>query len=145
MKLLLEINNLERSPVKKNVIRKIILETLKQSGYIFLFSRNLSMSVALVSREEIRALNKKYRGQNKATDILSFPEYPAARELKKETCKDIFLGELIICYDDIVSYAKQYHKKLEKEFAAVVAHGVLHLLGMEHSKRMFQLQSKVSS
>ncbi len=143
MKLRLELNNLTQSPVSKNMLFAIATEALRQINYEFLFSRNISLSVACVAPEEIRALNRQYRGYDEVTDVLSFSEYENPRELKKETRGEIFLGELILCYDDIAVYAKKNKKDTAREFAVVVAHGMLHLLGMKHSARMFQLQNNI--
>jgi probable rRNA maturation factor len=56
----------------------------------------------------------------------------------------LFLGELILCYDDIRQYADKEGVKVKKELAKVISHGILHLLGFEHGERMFSLQKEVA-
>lgn len=147
MKLNIELNNIAKKPVSKAFLEKVVLRTLKASVLVFLREKNISVSVAVVSPAEIKKINKKYRKINKVTDILSFAEYKSEKELKK--AKDdpevsgLFLGELILCYDDIKEYAKKRGLALEKELANVVSHGVLHLLGFRHGKKMFEIQEKI--
>jgi rRNA maturation RNase YbeY len=58
--------------------------------------------------------------------------------------EELFLGELILCYDDIKEYAQKEELDLEKEFAKVVSHGILHLLGFEHGEKMFAIEQSVA-
>ena len=82
------------------------------------------------------------------TDILSFPEYKSMEDLQKNIQKgksaQVFLGELILCYDDIKEYSQKEELNLEKEFAKVVSHGILHLLGFEHGEKMFTIEQSVA-
>lgn len=151
MKLTLELNNLAKSPVKKDFFGKVVKKTIQESGYDFLNplrqsadgGKNISISIALVSKKEIKRLNKNYRKKDQVTDVLSFAEYKNLAAIKKAKDKSIFLGELILCYDDIKEYAKKRGLALKKEMANVVSHGILHLLGMKHGKKMFLLQKKI--
>lgn len=145
MKLNLEINNQTKNRLDVKLIRLVVLKTLKKSGLKFLSDKNISVSMAVISKKEIKRLNKIYRHQDKITDILSFGEYKNTDHLKKEKKRDIFLGELILCYDDIVKYAKKNKLDFKKEIAKVIAHGTLHLLGFFHGNKMFSIQEEISS
>lgn len=144
MKLLVEINNLSTCRIGEDFFIKTIKETLKRSGYDFLRAKNVSVSVALVAPEEIKKLNKKYRQKNAVTDVLSFAEYKSRAALEKVEDKAIFLGELILCYNDIKEYAEINKEDVKRELARVVSHGSLHLLGFSHGPRMFRLQDAVA-
>lgn len=151
MKLKVEINNLSTCRVGKDFFIRTIEESLAQSGYDFLRAkpaspagRNVLVSVALVTPEEIRKLNKKYRQMNAVTDVLSFAEYTSRASLEKAGDKEVFLGELILCYNDIKEYAKLNKKNVQLELATVVSHGLFHLLGFSHGKKMFSLQDAVA-
>jgi len=146
MKLALEINNTDKSPVKKAFVEKVIRKTLAKSGYVELANKTLNLSLAWVNEAEIRRLNKLYRKKNKATDVLSFCEYEDAAELKKTAEQELFLGELILCYNYIKEYASECssEKELQKELARIIAHGVLHLLGFSHGKKMFAIQDAIA-
>jgi probable rRNA maturation factor len=140
----LETNNKSKSPIKKDIIDKIVRKTLKGAGFDFLKNKEISLSVALVGAKEIKELNKKFRKIDEVTDVLSFAEYEDTKSLKKEKEPKIFLGELILCYNEIAGYAKKKKMKIKNELAEVISHGVLHLLGFEHGDKMFAIQKKVA-
>lgn len=148
MKLKLEINNTTKSPVWKKLLEDAVKRTIKKSGSDFLARKNIFLSIAIVGAREIKRLNKIYRKVDAATDILSFAEYKSAAALKKAAdnplAGGVFLGELVLCYTDIREYARKNKIDLAQELANVVSHGVLHLLGMKHGKKMFRIQEKIS-
>lgn len=147
----LEINNTAKSPVRKKLLEEAVKKTLAKSGLDFLKRKNITLSIAIVSPREIKKLNKIYRKVDAATDVLSFAEYKNAAAIKKAVDNrlrqpadgGVFLGELILCYTDIREYARKNKTGLAKELADVVSHGVLHLLGMKHGKKMFAIQEKI--
>lgn len=120
-------------------------KTLKAGGLDFLARKKITLSIAIVSPREIKRLNKIYRKNDMATDVLSFAEYKNAGRLKKEKKDAIFLGELVICPDDIKDYIKREKLDVRKETAKVISHGVLHLLGFKHGKKMLAIQEIISN
>ena len=149
MKLTLEINNIAKSPIRDVFFNSIARKTLKNSAFNFLNppagGKNISISVALVDAKEIKKINKIYRHKNETTDILSFAEYKSPKEMKAVVDKELFLGELVLCYDYIKKYAEKRETKLDQELANAVSHGILHLLGFRHGKKMFQIQDKITN
>jgi len=143
MKVDLEINNVAKIPIRSYFFVSITEKTLRKSGCGFLKRKKISLSLAIVRKAEIKKLNKTYRKKNETTDILSFAEYKNIQEIKAAKGKELFLGELILCYDDIKEYAKRRGLVLKKELAIVFVHGLLHLLGFRHGKKMFEIQNKV--
>lgn len=83
------------------------------------------ISVSLVGNKEIRALNKKYLGLDSATDVLSF-NYSADGKATD------FLGDIVVSTEKAKEQAPGYGNTYEQEVADLVAHGVLHLLGVHH-------------
>jgi probable rRNA maturation factor len=146
MKLTLELNDRAKSGMKKSFISKIIKETLARAEESGLENKNITISLAIVSEDEIRELNRTYRKINRATDILSFAEYENRRELEKASAgdKEAFLGELVLCYNDLVKYCAENRVDVRGETARVVSHGTLHLLGFSHGKKMFGIQDEVA-
>lgn len=146
MQLKIEINNLTKSPVKKTFVKKAIMLTLEKSGNLELIKKSLIISLAWVSKTEIRRLNRVYRKKDKVTDVLSFCEYDNIELLKSEQSLEIFLGELVLCYDYIEEFASNVFSKfeLQKELARIISHGILHLLGFKHGKKMFAIQNVVA-
>lgn len=124
-------------------MEEAVKKTLKAGGLDFLARKYIFLSIAIVSAREIKRLNKIYRKVDAATDVLSFAEYKNAEAIKRAGDKEVFLGELILCYTDIREYARKNKIGLQKELANVVSHGVLHLLGMKHGKKMFAIQEKI--
>jgi rRNA maturation RNase YbeY len=148
MKINLEINNITSSPVKNGFFVTVAEKTFAKLGLDFLKNKEINISLALVAPEEIKKLNKEYRKHDDVTDVLSFPEYENIEKIKlaaKEAEKKLFLGELILCYDDIKEYADEKSLDLAGELANVVAHGALHLLGFSHGEKMFAIQNKVKN
>lgn len=147
MKINLEINKKVSNPLSKKFLEKIVIETIKCSGYSFLSSKKVAISLALVSEEEIKKINKKYRGKETVTDILSFADYKNKKDILRERSHDVFLGELLICCDYIkksVEKDKATGALFKSEIVEIISHGVLHLLGFKHGKKMFSIQNEVS-
>jgi probable rRNA maturation factor len=83
-------------------------------------------SVQIVNSDEMRELNRTWRGKDKPTNVLSFPmELPDEVDLK-------MLGDVVLCADVINAEAKQQHKPLPAHWAHMVVHGMLHLQGYDH-------------
>ena len=144
MRIRIEINNKSESPVKEDFFLNVAERTIQESGYGSLEGKNISISLALVDEDEIRELNRKYRKKDSSTDILSFCEYENKDQLESSSEKDLFLGELVLCYNDIKKYAERQKLGLEKELAEVFSHGVLHLLCFGHGEEMFATQKRVA-
>jgi len=147
MKLNFEFNNLAKSPVKANFVKKIVLVTLESVLRDKIQKNDISLSLAIVSEEEIKKYNKLYRRHNQPTDVLTFCEYKNRRELEKALAgeKEIFLGEALLCYNDIEKYCRNNNKNINKELAEVISHGILHMLGLRHGQKMFQFQKEAAA
>ena len=92
---------------------------------------NVEISVSFVSKEEMTALNRHYRGVDRITDVLSFPQYGSTLELPKD--RKIVLGDVIICTDQALLQADEFGHSPERELVYLLTHGVLHLLGYDHA------------
>jgi len=73
---------------------------------------------------ELRRLNRDFRGQDHATDVLSFP---AAQTIG-------FLGDIAISFEHARRQAAEYGHAIGQEIEILMLHGVLHLLGMDHER-----------
>lgn len=96
------------------------------------------IGVSLVSNKEIQALNKKYLGRDYATDVLSFNyldgEGPKKPKSFKSRPADDYLGDVIVSTEKAKEQAESYGNTYEQEVSDLVAHGVLHLLGVHHEE-----------
>ncbi len=137
----------EKAPFRgyQSALRRAIEKTLEKES----FPVNAEISVTLVSREEIRRLNREFRETDRETDVLSFPlleeGQDAAEEMFEGACQ---LGDVIVCPDVIYEQAKAFGTTYRQEFCLMVIHSTLHLLGWDHleekeKKDMFALQETV--
>jgi probable rRNA maturation factor len=113
----LEINNRANYKLDSDLIKQII------SKFAVAYKiKNKNVSLALVGDEEIKKLNKIYRGLNTPTDVLSFAG------------EGDFLGEIVIDYNQIKKQASRFDNTAEQEFNFILVHGLLHLLGYNDEK-----------
>ena len=114
----------------KMLIRHTILETLDYEG----MENDVEVSVTFVDDEGIRELNKKFRGMDKPTDVLSFPllDYEGESEepFFDELCHN--LGDIVISLERAMAQANEFGHSFEREVAFLTAHSMLHLLGYDH-------------
>jgi len=97
------------------------------------------VALAFVGDGEMRALNARYRGKDKTTDVLSFRDaLPAgargrdvAALLRPSPDGGIELGDVVISGAQAARQARRRHWPLASEVAFLAAHGVLHLLGFD--------------
>ena len=94
-----------------------------------ILGKKYSLSIAYVSEQKSREINNRYRGKNRATNVLSF----ALREYE---------GELVLCKSVIKKEAQETGKTFEQWLCFLVIHGMLHLKGMEHSSTMEKAEVK---
>jgi len=87
-----------------------------------------TVNVAFLSDEEIQELNKTHRGIDKTTDVLSFHYFEDFTGLED----DEIAGEIIMSEAKILSQAEEYENTSEAEFAKLLIHSTLHLLGYDH-------------
>lgn len=95
-------------------------------------AQNSELSITLTDDEHIHALNKKYRGVDRATDVLSF----AFRESDEpEVIGEDFelLGDVIISLERAEVQAREFGHSFLREVIFLEVHGLLHLLGYDHT------------
>lgn len=90
---------------------------------------DMEVSVKVVDEQESRALNGRYRGKDRATNVLSFPFEGLAGMPTGEMQP---LGDLAICAQVVEREALEQGKELPHHWAHMVIHGTLHLLGYDH-------------
>ncbi|MEI4220469.1 MAG: rRNA maturation RNase YbeY [Candidatus Dasytiphilus stammeri] len=112
--------------------------------FFFKFKTSQEVTIRIVDPDESKALNWRYRRQNIATNILSFPfEIPSINDLKIS-----LLGDLVICGSIVEKEAQEQQKRLREHWAHMVIHGSLHLLGydhitLEHAKHMEVIETQI--
>lgn len=118
------------------------------------------VSLTLTDDEEIKNLNRETRGIDRATDVLSFPmtEYsePGNFEELENAGWDSFdpvngrlvLGDIVISVPHVMRQAEEYGHSVMREYAFLIAHSMLHLMGYDHMTEaeenvMFSKQEKI--
>ncbi|MDP8256218.1 MAG: rRNA maturation RNase YbeY [Candidatus Alcyoniella australis] len=89
--------------------------------------RGTELSVLLCDDREIHRLNFEYRGVDKATDVLSFSMLEGEDALEGE-----LLGDVVISLERCAAQARSLGVGYREELARLLAHGICHLLGMDH-------------
>lgn len=147
--------------------RKILEETVEKAD---IEAKRVELSVNLVGEGRIKALNKKYRGRNRVTDVLSFPLQTRTGADYTRTYADktprhrkpgglamspnlnphgiMSLGDIFICLPVAKKHAQREGVSLDSKMAFLTIHGFLHLLGYDHEKtedrnKMFEMQDEI--
>jgi probable rRNA maturation factor len=88
--------------------------------------RRGELGIRVVGARDSRALNARWRGRDKPTNVLSFP---AAADLRGRQ-----IGDLIVCAPVVAREAREQGKSVAAHWAHMVVHGTLHLLGFDHER-----------
>ena len=104
-------------------VRRSRLEAFAEAARRALRLRG-EVSILITDSASMRALNRRYRGKNKPTDVLSFPS-PA--ELADQTA-----GDLAISMEIAKQQAKSLGHSLTAELSILILHGMIHLAGYDH-------------
>ena len=100
--------------------------------------------MALTDNEGIHVLNREYRGVDRETDVLSFPnvdfQESGVFDIDEDAEADYFdpdtgelvLGDIMISLDKVYEQAESYGHSVRREFAFLLAHSMLHLCGYDH-------------
>ncbi len=99
-----------------------------------------TLSVAFIGLRRMRALNRRYRGKDYATDVLSF----AYAEVEEDGMP--FLGEIVISPDVAARNALRLNSSTDREIGRLLVHGILHLMGYNHETdngEMIRLQRRL--
>jgi probable rRNA maturation factor len=91
------------------------------------------VTVMLTSNREMRTLNLRFRGKDRATDVLSFPAPPSASG---------FAGDIAISLEIAAKNARQLGHSTARELEVLALHGILHLAGYDHENDRGEMAQK---
>lgn len=122
-----------------HVVSEALLEKMTEAAEYAVESENLlkldkqrcELSVTFVGLDEIHELNREYRGVDRPTDVLSFPQFEDLEEEIPEV-GEICLGDVVICREKAEEQAEEFGHSFERELVYLFTHSVLHLLGYDH-------------
>ncbi|MFH1769794.1 MAG: rRNA maturation RNase YbeY [Parcubacteria group bacterium] len=147
MKLDLVFRNTSKNTVLNRVFFERIIE--KALSIAQISSPKIELSINIVGLKRITDLNKKHRGKNKPTDVLSFPVQKDLISTKPHPGGIMNLGDIFISYPFVVREVGTDNKKIKNQIILLTVHGLLHLLEYDHErsskneKQMFALQDKI--
>jgi probable rRNA maturation factor len=97
--------------------------------------RNWELSVLCTDDTAMRELNRKYRGIDKATDVLSFSQLEGQDLPRNNDKPNLAAGDIVISVDTLISNARQNGITFQEELMRVLVHGILHLEGLDHNEQ----------
>jgi probable rRNA maturation factor len=102
------------------------------------------ISLVLADDASVQVLNRRWRGHDKPTNVLSF----SARARRPAPEAPLLLGDVIVAYETALAEAQDQRKSLEHHLRHLIVHGVLHLLGHDHEEddpaaRMESLEARI--
>ena len=107
--------------------------------------RDIEVAVAVVSAAAMRDLNRRYRHQDRPTNVLSFP---ADRVAGLTDGDNLFLGDIVLCAEVVADEAAAAGRAVNSHWAHLCVHGTLHLGGYDHvttdeAERMEALETRI--
>ncbi|HOO81987.1 MAG TPA: rRNA maturation RNase YbeY [Alphaproteobacteria bacterium] len=102
----------------QNIVISVIGLTLEKAD---VEAQGKELSLVLADNDFVQALNKEWRGKDKPTNVLSFPQD-----------EPMLLGDIILAYETVRDEAKEQDKRFEDHATHLIVHGLLHLLGHDH-------------
>lgn len=115
----------------QSILEKYIGAALNHSTIVSNIPSHVELSVVLTNDEEIHALNREYRDQDKPTNVLSFPQEDNLFALKDlDAC--VLLGDIVLSIETIQREVAQQQKLMHHHLAHLIIHSTLHLIGYDH-------------
>jgi rRNA maturation RNase YbeY len=118
-------------------IRSIAKSVLELSESEIAISAVNELHILLINDARMREINFEFRAKDKATDVLSFPQYQPNEINGKKKLRAppaSYLGDLVISTETTISQAKRFGVSVSAELTRLIIHGVLHLIGYDHEK-----------
>ena len=120
--LAIEVFKAVATPVPARFVRSVLVAAASVAGV------SGSLSVRLTGDRELRRLNRSFLGEDRPTDVLSFPSAPSAPSAAAG-----YLGDLALSWPAVRRQAAEYGHPVETELALLLVHGLLHLVGHNHA------------
>jgi len=120
--------------------RKVAEDVIDKALEVEEFPYEVEVSLVLTDDAAIHELNQQFREMDRSTDVLSFPmmDYPAPGDFSlldlsaTSENDELILGDIVISVDHVLAQAKEYGHSWKREYAFLIAHSMLHLMGYDH-------------
>lgn len=115
-----------RYRINRKRIKQTVENVISKNGV----SGSVEVSVAVVGDRKMRELSKKYKGEDKTRNILSFSQTEG--DIIK-TPKDVLrLGDIVLSFPQIIEEASRDEMFVDDKVDQLIEHGLMHLLGLHH-------------
>lgn len=115
-----------RYQVNRKKIRDLATNLLDKKGV----SGKVEVSIAIVGDRKMRELSKRYKGEDKTRNVLSFAQ--SEGEPTTNPPDTIILGDVVISYPEVIREASRDEVLVDDKISELVEHGIMHLLGISH-------------
>jgi probable rRNA maturation factor len=115
-----------RYKVSRKRIKQTVLNTINKNG----MDGPFEVSVAIVGDRKMRELSKKYKGEDKTRNILSFSQTEG--EKIKVPTNILRLGDIVLSYPQVINDAVRDEMLVDDKVDELIEHGFMHLLGLHH-------------
>jgi probable rRNA maturation factor len=123
--------------LKEKNIKKYITNIFKNVtsvlGYKISFDKTVELSVTFTDDVDIQYINKNFRNQDVATNVLSFPIYEKEFLSALEKERYLLLGDIILSIDTIEKESLEQNKTFMEHLSHLMVHSILHLFGFDHT------------
>lgn len=131
----------ERRSVPESLISKLTEVIEMALEYENIEDYECEVDLTLVDDAEIHQLNLEHRGIDKTTDVLSFPQYDAIKDME-ELPDPIYLGDIVISVERAMAQAAEFNHSFDREMCFLTAHSMLHLFGYDHESEADQKEMR---
>ena len=115
-----------RYKINRKRIRQIVTDVVKKNSV----TAPVEVSVAIVGDRKMRELSKKYKGEDKTRNILSFSQTEGqAFETPRDTLR---LGDIVLSFPQVINDAARDEMVVDDKVDELIEHGLMHLLGLHH-------------
>jgi probable rRNA maturation factor len=113
-------------------LRVAALATLKQQQ----IEEKVELTLVLTDDDSLQALNRRFRGVDRPTDVLSFANETRGPFAGGATGRPQYLGDIVISLPTAMQQSEEAGCTLTEELQLLIVHGTLHLLGYDHESPM---------
>ena len=126
-------NSQEKLPITYR-LKMLVRDAIEASLDFEQFNNATEVSVTFTDNEGIHALNKKFRGVDRPTDVLSFPLFDYEGTSEEPPIDEMrgMLGDIVLSLEQAQLQAESFGHSFEREVAFLTVHSMLHLLGYDH-------------
>jgi probable rRNA maturation factor len=137
----IEIDNQTKDQIDEAAVQSLVVHHLAALQ----IAADCELSISLVDEETMTDLHVRWMDEPGPTDVLSFPMDELTIPGQGEPAPFGVLGDIIVCPSFVRVQAEEKGRTLDEEVQFLITHGILHLLGLDHSEpddeeAMFSLQ-----